>query len=69
HLSQQALAAIRIDVKQGVVRLQGDVPRSSDRVLAGTLTRSVDGVSAVRNELTVSAEEPPDHLDGGLVKN
>jgi len=61
HISQQALDAIRIDVSAGVVRLQGDVPSSPERMLAGTIASSVDGVRGVRNELTVSAEEPPDH--------
>jgi len=61
HFTQQALDAICIDVSDGVVRLQGDVPSSPERLLAATIARTVEGVRGVRNELTVSAEEPPAH--------
>jgi len=61
HLTPGTLDAIRIDARRDVVRLQGDVATSSDRLLILVLTRSVEGVNAVRNELTVSSEEPPPH--------
>ena len=62
HLSHATLDAIRIDVHDGLVRLQGDVPSALDRFLVGIPASSVDGVRAVLNELTVTGDGPvPGH--------
>ncbi|OOE89349.1 BON domain-containing protein [Salinivibrio sharmensis] len=45
---------INTDVEQGVVILTGKVDTELDKSLASGLMRQIDGVSQVRNELTVS---------------
>ena len=59
HLSRGALASVHIDARNGYVLLRGSVPTFFDKTLIDTLTRSVDGVRAVDNQLLVPGEEPP----------
>jgi hyperosmotically inducible periplasmic protein len=54
------LSALMIDtdVKDGEVRLQGEVKSSTERELAEELAKSVEGVKSVRNDLEVKGDEP-----------
>ena len=45
---------ISVEVKNGVVRLKGTVPTGSRRLDAAVLTRSVNGVRAVKDDLRVA---------------
>jgi hyperosmotically inducible protein len=54
HRSGRAHAA-QLEVKMGAVVLKGEVEDEAQRVLAAEYAADVDGVSEVRNELTVSA--------------
>ncbi len=52
--SLEPLAAVKVEVRSGVVRLSGEVPSLPDRALAGTLAKQVEGVVAVQNDLQES---------------
>jgi hyperosmotically inducible protein len=45
---------ISVEVKNGVVRLKGTVPTGSRRLDAAVLTRSVNGVRAVKDDLRLA---------------
>jgi hyperosmotically inducible periplasmic protein len=47
---------INVEVKDGVVRLTGEVERQTDRLRALTLARSTDGVRSVVDELQVRVQ-------------
>jgi hyperosmotically inducible protein len=47
---------IHVDVKDGVVRLTGDVERQTDRLRALTLARATDGVRSVVDEINVKVQ-------------
>ena len=47
---------ITVDVKDGVVRLTGEVERQTDRLRALTIARSTDGVRSVVDELQVRVQ-------------
>jgi hyperosmotically inducible protein len=47
---------IHVDVKDGVVRLTGEVDRQTDRLRALTIARATDGVRSVIDEIQVSAK-------------
>ena len=49
------LVSVNVDVKDGVVHLQGSVPTEADKAEAERLARATDGVSSVRNDLTVTS--------------
>lgn len=49
-------ADITVEVKDGVVRLTGEVERQTDRLRALTLARSTDGVRSVVDELQVGVQ-------------
>ena len=46
-------ARVDVEAEQGVVTLNGAVPSSEEKVRAGQLARSVQGVGQVRNHLQV----------------
>jgi len=54
----------QIDVKDGVVTLKGEAETESQKELTAEYARDVDGVKAVKNEITVSAPTtmPIEHL-------
>ena len=54
---QLSALAINTDVKDGVARLEGEVERDSQRELATEIAESIDGVTAVNNELQVTGEQ------------
>jgi osmotically-inducible protein OsmY len=47
---------IDVEVKDGVVRLTGEVESQSDRLRALTLARATDGVRSVVDELQVGVQ-------------
>lgn len=47
---------INVDTTGGRVALSGDAPNDAARVRATSLARSVDGVSAVNNQLTIKSK-------------
>lgn len=47
---------IQVDVKDGVVRLTGEVERQTDRLRALTLARATDGVRSVVDELQIRVQ-------------
>jgi hyperosmotically inducible periplasmic protein len=49
------LVTVNVDVKDGVVHLQGSVPTEADKAEAERLARSTDGVKEVTNDLTVAS--------------
>jgi osmotically-inducible protein OsmY len=59
HLSPGALSMMSVEARRGLVILKGWVPMVLDSMLIESLTRSVDGVRAVRNDLHVPGEIPP----------
>lgn len=65
---QLSALAINTDVKDGVARLEGEVERESQRELATEIAASVDGVTAVNNELRVTGEQANlgDRISEGL---
>jgi osmotically-inducible protein OsmY len=46
--------AIDTDVKNGIAYLRGAVESDIDRDLAGEIAKSIDGITSVKNELTVN---------------
>jgi hyperosmotically inducible protein len=53
-------AAVKIEVRNGVVRLSGTVPSEQHRLFAATAARGVPGVRAVQQDVSVTriTEEP-----------
>ena len=49
------LVHVNVDVKNGVVELKGSVPTAADKTRAEQIARATEGVSEVRNELTVTS--------------
>lgn len=60
---------INTDVKNGKVILTGKVDREVDKALATELVMSLDGVTDVDNQLTVSQEMHDDEDDGEVMQS
>lgn len=45
-------AAISVETLKGTVRLSGFSKSTTERAMAGSLARKIDGVKAVKNEIT-----------------
>ena len=50
--------SISTDVKDGAVRLEGEVETDAQKELAAELAKSVEGVKSVRNDLEVKQSDP-----------
>ena len=50
------LVAVNVDTRDGVVRLEGTVPTTEDKLEAERLATQTDGVRSVTNELKVRTE-------------
>jgi CBS domain-containing protein len=59
------LARVDVVVTDGVVTLRGDVPYRSDAVALIDLADGVEGIAAVRDELTWEVDDTADGEDGG----
>ncbi|MEQ8206809.1 MAG: BON domain-containing protein [Woeseia sp.] len=60
--------SIDTKVENGVVLLEGEVESDIDRDLAGEIAQNVDGVSSVKNELTVSGDNSMEEMKGKAKK-
>jgi hyperosmotically inducible protein len=49
-----SLDAIKVEVKNGVARLTGNVGSGSDRLQAAVIARSTNGVRSVEDDMTIS---------------
>ncbi len=58
-------STINVDVENNIVTLRGTVANAAQRTRAETTAKGIEGVTSVRNQLTVSADDSMTNMSGG----